>query len=141
LNITSTAWIFKHFGITFHRVNQWCNAAKDLRCYPSLQHACHANNERKSIQLQLIQLTKQQVYNTSESVSQSGSSNNNNDDDNSDEDDDTNNQRSTCATANATPQAVQLPPSSFKSGKTPKKRKDLPQDFETQWNMILWERL
>lgn len=157
LNTTATARIFKYFAITFHRVNQWCNAAKDLRKYPSLQHARHANNERASNFDSYKLLSSKFVTQANEaaaannesgldgkdgqsvelpnwlSVSQSGSNNNDVDDGNSDEDEETNNQRrSTRATANATPQAVQLPPSSFKSGKTPKKRDDLPQDFVTR---------
>ena len=44
----ATARLFQYHGVACHRINQWCYAKKNLKFYPSLAHARHANNERAS---------------------------------------------------------------------------------------------
>lgn len=53
---TACARILMYFAVLFHRVNQWCNAKTDLKFYPSISHARHANNERAAFMDSLMLL-------------------------------------------------------------------------------------
>ena len=73
VNNMACARMLLYFGITFHRIHQWCGAKKDLKFYPSLSHARNANNNRATFADSLLKLSRMFLSQASRARAESSS--------------------------------------------------------------------
>lgn len=124
-NTTATARLLMYFAIAFHRGNQWCHAKEDLSFYPTIAHARHANNERAAMYDSLSTLSTMLLAKSRSAALQTPTAGLDSEEGqtiqleslvipNADQDD--SRRRKTRKSVNTTPDPVQMPFASFKTG-------------------------
>ena len=127
-NTTATARLLMYFAVAFHRGNQWCHAKEDLTFYPTLAHARNANTKRAAMYDSLSTLSTMLLAKSRSAALETPTAGLDGEEGqtiqlesivipSANEDD--GRRRKTRKSVNATPDPVQMPFASFKTGCTP----------------------
>ena len=128
---SSGARLLMYFAIAFHRGNLWCGAKEDLTFYPTLAHARNANTKRAAMYDSLSTLSKMLLAKSRSAALQTPTAGLDGEEGQTIQleslviptaNEDDGRRRKTRKSVNATPDPVQMPFASFKTGCTPADR-------------------